>query len=257
MAKAVWVWDLDGTAMDTLDLYRKPAEEAYAEIMKVLGSQSPTFAELKARHNVLDKQMVYQNDPDTRKPYLYTKKRFPTSLVEIYKVLSKEAGMEPSFMVMRRLYAIGLKAFNQERYRRKIKSQAFALARFLKKKGDTLIFLTKGDRRIQGDKRRALKKAGLLKYFTDFIIAADDKYASFVTIMAKYEGESYFSIGDTYAADIVPAIKAGYFGIYIPSHENWMEVGKRKDIERLRSKRKSSHYANLMEIAEKYDYLNL
>lgn len=255
MANRAWVFDLDGTLMDTLDLYRKPAEEAYTLIMRKLSSHPPSFNEIKSRHGALDKEMVYQKDPDTGKAYLYTKKRFPTSLVKIYEILCKEAGLEPSFSVMRQIYRIGLKAFNQERYRRKIKPQAFSIAKFLKEKGDTLVILTKGDKRIQGDKRRALQKAGLLKYFEEFIIVPDDKAEAFRMIMHRYAGEKYYSVGDTYMADIMPAIRHGYFGIYIPSPANWMEIGKLKRIERRRSKNRSNKYGNLMEIAEKYDYL--
>lgn len=255
MANRVWVFDLDGTLMDTLDLYRKPAEEAYTLIMRKLSSQSPSFNEIKERHGTLDKEMIYEKDPDTGRPYLYTKKRFPTSLVKIYEILCKEAGIEPSFSVMRQIYRIGLKAFNQERYRRKLKPQAFSIAKFLKEKGDTLVILTKGDNRIQGDKRRVLQRAGLLRFFEEFIIVPDDKAGAFRAVMNRYRGERYYSVGDTYMADIMPAIKHGFFGIYIPSPANWMEIGKLKRIERRRSKNRSNKYGNLMEIAEKYDYL--
>ena len=252
MANRVWVFDLDGTLMDTLDLYRKPAEEAYTLIMRKLGDHSPSFNEIKDRHSLLDKEMVYQKDPDTGKPYLYTKNRFPTSLVKIYEILCKEAGFEPSFSVMRKIYRIGLKAFNRARYRRKIKSQASLIVQFLKKQGDILLILTKGDKKIQGDKRRALKEAGLLKFFKAFIVVPDDKEPALRSIREEYPDDDLYCVGDTYGADIMPGIKWGFFGVYIPSNANWMEVGRLKKIERNRSKKKSRRFANLMEIAENY-----
>jgi FMN phosphatase YigB (HAD superfamily) len=254
VANKVWVFDLDGTLMNS-DFYKKPAEEAYAEIMRALGDKSPSFAEIKSRHNDFDKAMIYVKNPSTGKLYLYSKQRFPTSLVKFYEMLCKEAGAETDFSLMRKLYNIGLKAFKEERYIRKIKAQAFTVAKFLKGKGDTLLVLTKGDKRVQGDKRRALKKAGLLKYFDDFIIAPDSKYGFFKLIRSRYKGDAYYSIGDTYADDILPAIKAGYFGVYIPFSLNWKEIGKFKRIERRRSKKNSNRYDNLVEIAEKYDHL--
>ena len=39
MADKVWVFDLDGTLMDTIDLYRKPSEKAYALLMEILGEK--------------------------------------------------------------------------------------------------------------------------------------------------------------------------------------------------------------------------
>lgn len=254
MASKVWVFDLDGTLMNS-DFYQKPTEEACTEIMRALGDKSPSFAEIKRKHGELDKRMVYLRNPDTGKLYLYTKQRFPTSLVKIYEIFCKETGIDMSVPVTRRLYAIGLKAFKEERYIRKIKPQSFSIAKFLKEQGDILVILTKGDKRVQGDKKRALKKAGLLKYFDDFIIAPDSKYAYFKLIKSRYEGSSYYSVGDTYKDDIMPGIKAGYFGIYIPYLLNWKEVGKFKRIEQGRSKKNSNHYDNLMEIVEKYRYL--
>jgi len=254
LANKVWVFDLDGTLMNS-DFYEKPTEEACTEIMRALGDRSPVFSEIKRRHAELDKQMVYAKNPDTGRLYLYSKQRFPTSLVKIYEILCKETGADLNVQVTRRLYLIGLKAFKEERYIRKIKPQAFSVAKFLKEQGDTLVILTKGDKRVQGDKKRALKKAGLLRYFDDFLIVPDSKYAYLKLIKSRYEGLAYYSVGDTYKDDIMPAIKAGYFGLYIPYSLNWKEKGKFKIIEQMRSKKNSNHYDHLIEIVEKYKHL--
>ena len=254
MADKVWVFDLDGTMMKT-DFYVKPTEEACVEIKRALGDRSPTLAEIKRRHAVLDKQMIYMKNPDTGRLYYYTKPRFPTSLCKTYEILCKEAGIELNVQVIRRLYGIGLQAFRQDRYIRKIKPEAFLVAKFLKERGDTLLIVTKGDKKIQGDKIKALKKAGLLKYFEFVFIPIDSKYSDFKLIKSRFKGVGYYSIGDTYADDIIPAIKAGYRGIWIPYEFNWKEMGKVKQINRRRSKRKSKRFGNLMEIVENYTRL--
>lgn len=253
------MFDLDGTLMNTLDLYEKPREKAYALITEILGDKSPALNEIKERHSKLDKELIPAIDPSTGKPYLYTKRRFPTSFVEIFKILCKESGLELSASDERRyynqLYKIGLEAFKKERYKRKIKPQAFTVVRFLRRQEDILVILTKGDKGVQNDKKGALKEAGLLKFFKEFITVPDNKEKAFRDIMKRYPAESYYSIGDTYGWDILPAIKSGYFGIYIPSAANWMEIGKLKKIERQRSKIRSNRYESLIEIKEKYDYL--
>lgn len=254
MAGKVWVFDLDGTIMNS-DFYVKPTQEACVEIMEALGDKSPTLAEIKRRHAELDKQMIYVKNPDTGRLYFYTKARFPTSLCKIYEILCKETCSELNVQVIRKLYKIGLKAFRQDRYIRKIKPEAHLIAKFLKEQGDTLVIVTKGDKRIQGDKIRALKMAGLLKYFEAYFIPIDSKYNDFKLIRSRFKGKAYYSIGDTYADDIVPAIKAGYFGIWIPYQYNWKEMGKLKQIDRKRSKQKSCRYSNLMEIKENYHKL--
>lgn len=254
MAGKVLVFDMDGVILKS-DFYVKPTEEACVEIMRALGDKSPTLAEIKRRHADLDKQMVYMKNPDTGRLYFYTKARFPTSLCKIYEILCKESGSELSVQVIRKLYRIGLKAFRQDRYIRKIKPEAILIAKFLKEQGDTLVIVTKGDMRIQGDKIRALKKAGLLKYFDAFFIPIDSKYGDFKLVRSRFKGDAYYSIGDTYADDIVPAIKAGYFGIWIPYEFNWKEIGKINQINRKRSKHKSRRFSNLMEIKENYHKL--
>ncbi|MBU6142161.1 HAD family hydrolase, partial [Patescibacteria group bacterium] len=250
----VLVFDLDGTMMKT-DFYVKPTEEACVEIKRALSDHSPTLAEIKRRHAELDKQMIYMKNPDTGRLYYYTKPRFPTSLCKIYEILCKEAGIDLNVQVIRRLYSIGLQAFRQDRYVRKIKPEVAHVLKFLKEKGDTLVIITKGDKKIQGDKIKALKKAGLLKYFDAVFIPIDSKYSDFKLVKSRYKGSSYYSIGDTYADDIIPAIKAGYRGIWIPYEFNWKEIGKVKQINRRRSKRMSKRYSNLIEIVENYDKL--
>lgn len=259
MADKVWVFDLDGTLMDTLDLYRKPCEKAYALIMEILGEKSPPLSEIKRRQRELDKDLIYSINPLTKKPYLYIKRRFPTSFVEIFKILCQEAGLELSAADERRyynqLFKIGMETFKKERYKRKIKPQVLPLVKFLRNQGDTLVILTKGDKGVQGDKRRVFKEVGLLAYFKEFIIVDDKKDRAFKDIRQRYPAIDYYSVGDTYSWDILPAIKLGYFGIYIPSLANWMEMGKLKRIECRRSKVKSKRYESLIEIKEKYEYL--
>ncbi len=251
MADRLFVYDLDGTLMKS-DFYMKPTHEACVLIMRTLGDHSPTLNEIKRRHNKLDRAMIYQKDPDTGRLYYYTKKRFPMSLVKIYEMLCEEAGVEPSLKIRNRLFKIGQTAFDQSRYIRKIKPEAFLSAKFHKEQGDVMIILTKGDSRVQNDKRTALGKAGLLKYFTDFVVVTDSKYKYFKLIRSRHPGMKCYSVGDTYSDDIRPAIKAGYTGIWIPSEGNWKEIGKIQRIDRSRSKRKSRRFSHLMEIVERY-----
>ncbi len=254
MANRLLVVDLDGTLMNS-DFYQKPKHEACVLIMRKLGDCSPTLNEIKRRHSKLDRTMIYQKDPDTGCLYYYTKKRFPMSLVRIYEILCGEAGVEPSLKARNELFEIGQKAFDQSRYIRKIKPEAFLFAKFHKEQGDILVILTKGDGRVQNDKKLALKKAGLLKYFDAFIVVTDSKYRYFKIIKSRYPGRRCYSVGDTYADDIGPSIKAGYIGFWIPSDGNWKEDGRLKRIDKARSKRHSKRFSHLMEAVEKYHSL--
>ena len=262
MANKVFVVDVDGTVMNTLDFYRKAIEEACSLIIEVLGSKAPSEHEIKIKHNKIQQEMVYEINPKIGLPFFYSKDKFPTSLVRIYRILCKEAGMETNKRIEEQLFSIGFKVFNKKRYLRKIKPSLLPLCKFLIKRGDIIIFLTKGDEEVQGDKKEALRKAGILKYcdsryFPDgFIIAKDAKEKHFREIRKKYGiGKIYYAVGDTYFDDIAPALLEGYFGIYIPSPFNWKEVGKLSEINHKRDKKRSNRYRDLSEIRRKYEYL--
>lgn len=256
MAKKVWVFDLDGTLMNTLDLYRKPIDKACSLIIETLGSKAPSEHEIKVRHNKIDQAMTHELNSKTGKPYLYTKARFPTSLVRIYKILCQEAGMRVSQEVMGQLSKIGSEVFNKKRYARKIKPYALPLFKFLDKRGDIIVILTKGDREVQHDKMDTLKKLGVLKHCREFVIAPDAKDDFFSLIRKKYGNDMlYYSVGDTYFDDIVPALKFGYFGVYIPSVFNWKEIGRLREINEKRDKKRSNKYKALTDIRRKYEYL--
>ena len=249
MANKVWVVDVDGTVMNTLDFYRKAIEEACSLIIEVLGSKAPSEHEIRIRHNKIQQEMVYETNPNTGSPYFYSKDKFPTSLVRIYGILCKEAGMETDERVEEQLFGIGFKVFDKKRYLRKIKPSLLPVCKFLNKRGDIIIFLTKGDEEVQGDKKEALKKAGILKYCKEFIIAEDTKDDDFRKIRKRYGGDKlYYSVGDTYFDDIAPALRYGYFGIYIPSPFNWKEIGKLREINRKRDKKRSNRYRDLSEV---------
>lgn len=256
MANKVWVFDMDGTLMHTLDLYRKPIAEACSLIIEILGSKAPSEHEIRIRHNKIQQAMIYEINPQTKKLYLYTKARFPTSLVRIYKILCKEVGLKTDSKIEGRLYAIGFEVFNKKRYPRKILPAVRSSFKFLDARKDILVILTKGDKEVQGDKKEALKKVGILKYCKAFFIVRDEKGKTFKEIRRRFgKDKLYYSVGDTYEDDIVPALKHGYFGIYIPSPFNWKEIGKLSQINRKRDKKRSNKYRDLTEIRRKYEYL--
>lgn len=262
MANRVWVFDLDGTLMNTLDLYRKPKDRACSLIIETLGSKSPSEHGIKVLHSKIDMAMTHETNPKTGKPYFYTKDRFPTSLARVYKILCQKARVVADQKIMEKLFKIGREVFNKKRYARKIEPYILPLFKFLKKRGDVILILTKGDKEVQGDKRESLRRAGILKYcdsryFSDgFIIVEDNKENAFGKIREKYGADKiYYTVGDTYFDDIAIALQFGFFGIYIPSAFNWKEVGKLRQINRKRDKKRSNKYTDISEIRRKYTYL--
>lgn len=256
----VWVFDLDGILMDTGVLYRKSQELAFELIIESLGDRAMTLKEISSRQHLIDCKLAHCINPRTEKLYAYTKYRFPTSLVLTYEILCKEVGLKPKESVKKKLYKIGLSTFDKRKYPKLIKPHALSVFKFLHSRGDIIYVLTKGDKEIQGDKREVLKKIGFGKYWKGFRIAPNAKRGDFRFIAKKYirkykKATHLFSIGDTYEADIGPALKEGYFGIYIHSVGNWLEIGKLAKIELKRDKKRTRHYSNIIEVKEKYQTL--
>lgn len=252
----VWVLDLDGTLMDTLLLYLAPIARACKIIMQELGNKSPSENMIRMRHNALDRAMINEINPETGHPYKLCKGRFPLSLARIYRVLCEEAKIPPKKVIENQLRRIGMTTFDKRQYPSKVKPFVSLLLRQLRKRGDRIFIVTKGDETVQGDKRDAFCKLGLLEYVDAFLIPEDDKTPYFRAIKQKYGARArYYSVGDTYDDDIVPSLKSGYFGIYIPSQGNWKELGKLTEINKRRSKKRTVRYRHLSDILRKLHYL--
>lgn len=259
MADKVWVFDLDDTLMNTAEIYQFVLDKACKFIGKHFGDRSPTISQLKQKQLEIDSALRTKINPVTREPYLYTMERFPLSLVETYKHFCKELNLESSHMVERELYEVGMKVYlSVKQYRKKIKKEAKIVIPFLRAQGDILVLLTKGDKRIQGRKLKALAKDGLLKYFGRHKkVVRDKNQGVFRRIKKKFSNKKrFFTVGNEYRSDIEPALREGYFGIYIPvTIAAVWDKGKLEKIEEDRDKRNSNRYSNLLEIRDKYRYL--
>jgi putative hydrolase of the HAD superfamily len=255
----VWVFDLDDTLMRTTELYARKIKKAYYFICRHhLREHAPTLSQFQQKQREIDSDLRRRINPITKKPYFYAMERFPLSLVETYEYFCQQANLKFCHEVADELKRIGNEVYlSAKQYRKKFKPEIGNLLPFLKNKGDVLVLLTKGDRRVQIRKIRALRQLGLLRCFTAYYIVRDKNREIFRRIRRRFKtATAFFSVGNEYPSDIEPAIKAGFFGVYIPIAEAavW-EKGKLEKIEEDRDKENSNRYDNLLEIKRKYDYL--
>ncbi len=253
------VFDLDDTLMDTAVVYFKAIDEACRYMMSnaVFGDQSPTLAKLKQKQLEIDAALRTKIDPNTKKPYYYSRDRFPLSLVNTYKYFCKELGIETDHMVEKKLFKIGESVYLKVgEYAKYFKPEAAKVLSFLYEKGNILMLLTKGDRSVQSRKIRAMERLGLKKFFTKIRVVKDKNQGIFRKLRKGHSDKLLFSVGNEYPSDIEPAIKEGFFGVYIPSLAVW-EKGKMEKIEEMRDKCHSNRYDDLLEIKRKYEYLIL
>ncbi len=83
-----------------------------------------------------------------------------------------------------------------------------------------LIMITKGD---LFDQERKLAESGLGGFFDAVEIVSDKTSETYERIFARYgDGpERAMMVGNSLKSDIVPAIKAGSWGVYVPHELSW------------------------------------
>ena len=91
----------------------------------------------------------------------------------------------------------------------------------LKAKGKyRLVLATKGDLLDQESK---IYRSGLSKYFDRTIIMSDKQDEDYIKMMKDLncKPEKLIMIGNSFKSDILPVVKLGGYGIYIPYHTTW------------------------------------
>jgi FMN phosphatase YigB (HAD superfamily) len=221
-------WDLDDTLLFNVHDYAWAIMQVPLAIVEALGPMAPHVRIIVNMMAEIDKRRLREINPDTGELYLYSMERFPGSCVRVYQEICAKAGIVPDPAVEEKLYQTGMDAFDESRYRRNIMSGAKEVLEFLAAKGDIQVLLTKGDRRVQSRKIQALLEAGI-RFDRTHIVDVKNP-AMFHQIFKMFPGLTPISIGNSYESDILPALEAGYFGIYIPL-ETWETAGKMDAIE--------------------------
>ena len=83
-----------------------------------------------------------------------------------------------------------------------------------------LIIVTKGDLLDQENK---IKRSGLAKYFERTIVISDKQDDDYMRVIADLncDPEKLIMVGNSFKSDILPVVKLGGYGIYIPYHTTW------------------------------------
>lgn len=246
----VWVFDLDDTLMSNVHDYAHPILDACGLIIDTLGDTAPHVSAIVALEQEIDQRRVKEIDPITGRPYGYSMNRFPGSLAEVYREICKRTGKTPIQNVETELMHIGHKAFDPARYGRNLYPDTMATLIALQRKGDRILLLTKGDKRVQSKKLSVLD-AG--KKFTRVVVVENKTPGVFREMVKGFEDCRLFSVGNDYEKDIVPALEVGYhLGVWIPV-ETWEVIGR---LDEIRAKIDWSwcvELHSLQEIVDRYD----
>lgn len=240
----VLVFDLDDTLIDNVHDYAKPILDAAWLIIRALGSRAPHVSAIIALEQEIDLARRKDINPATGTPYGYAMERFPSSLVRTYEVICEKAGVGVDRKVSDAIHAVGLQAFDIEQYKRNIKPMAMWTVGELSHRGFIPMLLSAGDKRVQSNKLSAIKAAD---FFWGGINIVDRKTPDvFRNLRRKRESYDFWSVGNNYESDILPALEAGYRGVWIPV-ETWETLGK---MDEIRSKVDRSRCIELESISE-------
>ncbi len=253
MNRKLWVFDLDDTLMDNVHDYSQPILDAASYIIKILGSKAPHVSAIIKLEEEIDKRRVNEIDSTTGKIFGYSMRRFPGTMVELYREICRNAGEVEELEHEEKLWKIGMRAFDERRYKENIKSGFLPLILCLRQQSDTMMILTKGDPEVQRKKVNALDMDGI--FLRVEIVETTKTAEKFREMAAEMDNPSnLFAVGNDYHKDIVPALEAGFNGIWIPV-ETWETIGQTANIRGTMDERRCRVFNSLTEIAERYEEL--
>ncbi len=81
-----------------------------------------------------------------------------------------------------------------------------------------IVLITKGDLL---DQERKLAQSQLGDFFSDVEIVSEKNAAIYQRIFARFETPRFMMVGNSLRSDVIPAIQAGGWGIYVPHDLTW------------------------------------
>src|SRR3989344_4171220 len=132
-----------------------------------------------------------------------------------------------------------------------VNPDALSTIRFLYEQKDVPMLMSKGDRRVQSNKFSALRARD---NFLRASIVDNKTPRHFLQMINGYKGYVPYSVGNDYEKDIVPALEAGFTGVFIPA-ETWEVIGRMDEILAKVDRSRCLVLNNLGEIKERYGEL--
>jgi len=211
MANKTWIFDYDDT-LATNQHYYTFAQLRFVEwVIQNIGMRAPDGHSTLNRIAEIDKKSVEKGG--------FAIERFPSSLKETYRVICQDFRIIPSEEDLQRAYDIGMQAYDKEEWKRKgLVEGAEQTLDFLLGKGDELMLLTKGDRKIQEAKLEATR---CKKWFGEkiYIVGRKDE-KEILKVVGDRNKSRVWLVGNSIKSDINPGLEAGINVIYIPC-ETW------------------------------------
>lgn len=201
MARSLVVFDGDDTLWWSEPLYDAAREDA----KRIVGAAGLDAGEWER----LERRLDVANVPR----FGLTARRFPTSCVEAYQLVAEKAGRTSDEATEAAIRAAAQSVFQKQAT---VAQGAFQTLAALASFAD-LALLTKGDPHVQ---ERRIKDSKLGHFFSLIEIVNQKSDHSFLEVLRAFRArpEDSWSVGNSMASDILPALSLGMNVIWIDAH---------------------------------------
>lgn len=194
-------FDLDDTLIITQPEYNNITNKTTELVKKLINSDLVSTDIILQKHKEIDFKNVSL--------YGLSKKRFPTSWVETYEVLSKMVGKEIKSEDIQLVNDTASQIFTNII---PLYEEAHSVLRTLKGLNYELYILTAGDNEIQN---KRVDDAQIRGYFSDVYIVPSKNPEVMSEILSGKDKESCIMIGNSLRSDIYPALSNGIKAIHL------------------------------------------
>ncbi len=198
-------FDADDTLWDNEIFFRQSEHE----FCKLINKFSPKLTEREIM------PILFDTEVGNLSIYGFGIKSFVLSAIETAGKLLKN---EVPYSIVKRITEIGREQLMQPI---SLLADVKATLTELKSEGKyRLILATKGDLLDQESK---INRSGLAKYFDHTIVMSDKQDKDYIKMMKDLNcnPEKLIMVGNSFKSDILPVVKLGGYGIYIPYHTTW------------------------------------
>jgi putative hydrolase of the HAD superfamily len=201
VTRGLVIFDGDDTLWLVEPLYDE-ARDAVAEVVASAGLDPARWKELQ-RH--LDVENVSRLGVSTE--------RFPTSCLQAYRLLTAERGASPRRAIERRVWDVASSVFD----RRAVPVDGAHRVLDALRPHCSLALLTKGEGWVQ---EKRIADAGLEDAFDDVSIAPTKDERDFAELLTAFDlrPTRAWSVGNSLASDINPALRRGMNAVWIDAH---------------------------------------
>jgi putative hydrolase of the HAD superfamily len=198
-------FDADDTLWDN-EIYFRESER---EFCKLINEYSPQLTEREIMPT------LFETEVGNLSIYGFGVKSFVLSAIE---TAGKLLGNDVPYSIIKKITEIG-----REQLMKPVTllTDVKVMLSQLKAEGKyRLILATKGDLLDQESK---IKRSGLAQYFDRTIVMSDKQEEDYIKMMKDLncKPEKLIMVGNSFKSDILPVVKLGGYGIYIPYHTTW------------------------------------